>query len=212
MAASAAAASDAALERRSQRLVESLKSVQESPRSRIPTQVLEDAQGIIILRQQEAGFVLGGKGGFGVAMIRDLHGNWGPPAWIKTSEGSGGLQIGYQKLNVVILLMDEKALTLLYKPKFQLGVDAVATAGPLGANFEATTGYDSPILIYTNTDGLFAGAAFQGGFLIPDRKANIATYNGVESLPRIIAGRKVETPRLADKLHEALREMENSSL
>ena len=61
----------ATIEKRSLAIAESLHSIQHDTFSSIPASVLSRAKGVIILRQHEAGFIFGGKGGIGIAMIRD---------------------------------------------------------------------------------------------------------------------------------------------
>ncbi len=200
----------ATIEQRSLAISESLYSFQSDALASIPASVLKQAKGIIVLRQHEAGFIFGGKGGIGVALIRDSSGRWGPPAWLKTGSGSWGLQFGYQQLNVVLLLMNENVLNLLYRPKFRIGVDAAATAGPVGSAVEAKLGYEAPILVYTETEGLFAGASFEGGFLVPDKKANRVAYGGDYSVPQIISGRIVRFPEFGRPIRTSLENIERS--
>ena len=200
----------ATIEKRSLAIAESLHSIQRDAFSGIPASVLSRAKGVIILRQHEAGFIFGGKGGIGIAMIRDSSGRWGPPAWLKTGAGSWGLQFGYQKLNVVLLLMNENVLNLLYRPKFRVGVDAAATAGPVGSNVEAKLGNDTPILVYSETEGLYAGASFEGGFLVPDKKANRAAYGQSMTVPQIISGRLTRFPAFARPIRTSLENIERS--
>lgn len=200
----------ATIEKRSLAMAETLYSIQRDAFSSIPASVLDRAKGVIILRQHEAGFIFGGKGGFGVAMIRDSSGRWGPPAWLKTGAGSWGLQFGYQKLNVVLLLMNENVLNLLYRPKFRIGIDAAATAGPVGSNVEAKLGNNTPILVYSETEGLYAGASFEGGFLVPDKKANQFAYGNSFTVPQIISGRLSRFPAFARPIRTSLENIERS--
>ncbi|MEM9161217.1 MAG: lipid-binding SYLF domain-containing protein [Verrucomicrobiota bacterium] len=208
LASSVYAINEKTLDRRSLKLFETLNDIQTEANSRIPASVLKQAKGVIIMKQYEAGLVFGGKGGYGLAMTRGKDGKWGPPAWIKTGEGSWGLQVGVQKLNVVVLLMNDNVLNLLYNPKFRLGVDAGATAGPVGRNIEAKIGNDTPILIYTNTTGLYAGAALEAGFLIPAKKANALTYGDEYSIPQIISGRVVPMPEFGPPIVDKLQSIE----
>lgn len=198
------------VKKRSLAIAESLYAIQSDNFSRIPASVLRRAKGIIILRQHEAGFIFGVKAGIGLAMIRDSNGKWGPPAWLKTGAGSWGLQFGYQKLNVVLLLMNENVLNLLYRPKFRIGVDVAATAGPIGSNLEAKLGNDTPILVYAETEGLYAGATFEGGFLLPDNKTNQAAYGRRLSVPQIISGRKTSFPEFGRNIRARLQSIERS--
>ena len=196
------------LKRRSERLIRTLDDIQFEDVSKIPSEVLKNAKGIMIFRQYEAGFVLGGKGGFGIALLRNEDGDWGSPAWYKTGEGSGGLQIGMQKLNVAFLLMNDNALKMLSKKKFRIGIDAAATWGPAGSNVEAKVGYKAPVLIYSVTEGLYAGATFEGGFFLPDRKSNLAMYEDIFTTSEILSGKAGPPPAYIQPLIDRLYQIE----
>ena len=57
------------------------------------------------------------------------------------------------------------------------GVDIAATAGPFdeGGKIDTTT-IKEPILVYSSAGGLFAGAAFKGGGILPAAKNNDLYY------------------------------------
>lgn len=196
------------LAKRGAKIATTIENIQIEDASRIPAAVIRKAKGIIILRQFEAGFVFGGKGGFGLAMKRNEKGDWGPPAWIKTGEGSWGLQIGAQTLNVILLIMNEEGLQMLEKAKFRIGIDAAATAGPTGRTVEIKSGIDSPILSYTDTEGFYAGATFEGGFLMPDNKSNLAVYEDWLSVPEILESNELTFPPYAFRVIELLKKIE----
>lgn len=200
--------SEERLIKRAGKLVSTIENIQIEDSSRIPASILKEAKGIIILRQFEAGFVFGGKGGYGVALKRNGEGDWGPPAWIKTGEGSWGLQIGAQSLNVALLIMKEEGMDMLAKARFRIGVDASATAGPTGSNVEAKIGADTVILAYTDTEGLYAGATFEGGFLLPDYKANLTTYDEWLDVPEIISHEDVVVPAHLEAISALLEGIE----
>ncbi|MDQ8204377.1 lipid-binding SYLF domain-containing protein [Pelagicoccus sp. SDUM812003] len=199
----------AKLLRRSARIVKSLEMLQIEEDSKIPANIMSKARGIIILRQYEAGVIFGAKGGFGIAMIKDQDDQWSAPAWIKTGEISGGLQLGVQTLNVVLLIMNTESLRMLEKAKFQIGVDATVTRGPTGSTFEARIGEGIDLLAYTDTEGLYAGATFEGGFLLPDRKSNQLTYGERLSVPDIVKNPQIESPEHLSKLSVLLKRIEN---
>ncbi len=196
------------LERRAAKIGSTITSIQIEESSKIPAQIMKQARGIIILRQYEAGFIFGAKGGFGMAIKRHENGEWGSLAWIKTGEISGGLQIGAQTLNVVLLIMDDEGLKMLDKAKFQIGVDAAVTAGPTGSNATAQIGGDVSLLAYTDTEGLYAGATFEGGFLLPDKKSNAIAYGRAISVPEILAATDLQDPDYGEKIRDLLRRVE----
>jgi lipid-binding SYLF domain-containing protein len=166
------------LDLRIRRAAERLTEMQSDPKKRIPANLLAQAKGIIILHKVKAGLGIGGEAGNGVAMVRDRNtGVWSAPAFISSAEGSYGLQIGAQESDIILLLMNETGLKPLLGGSVNIGVDISATGGPIdeGGDFDTTTLKD-PILVYSNSDGLFAGAAFKGGGILPAEKNNQLYY------------------------------------
>ncbi len=199
---------DARLEKRVEKISDYFEQVMDSPESTIPPGLLRKAEGIIIMRQFKVGMGLGIKGGGGIAMARDgKNGQWSAPAFLKAGEASIGLQLGGQMLDSVFLLMNEKGMNLLSQTQFRIGVDAAATAGPHGAEAEVKYSGDVPILVYSNIGGLYAGATFESGFLVPDNKANAAYYNDEAILMgEILFKNKVEKTAEAKKLIELIEQ------
>ncbi len=164
---------DLRIRRASERFIE----MQADPAKRIPAQLLAQAKGIIILHKFKAGLLIGGEAGNGVALVRNREtGAWSAPAFVSSAEGSYGLQLGAQETDLVFLLMNETGLKPLLGGGVNVGVDVEATAGPAeeGGNFDTMT-MKSPILVYSDSGGLFAGAAVKGGAILPAQKNN-ATY------------------------------------
>lgn len=161
-----------------------LDTIQASER-RIPAFVLQNAKGIIMLHQVKAGLGIGGQAGGGVALVKDAEGNWGTPAFVASAEASWGLQIGAQESTIFLVLMDNNALKILSDARIGIGVDVQASAGPADIGGDAKIdNVNSPILVYSDSGGLFAGAAFEGGGIVPAKKNN-AIYYG-ESLQDIL--------------------------
>ncbi len=166
------------LDLRIRRAAERFIEMQAEPEKRIPADLISRAHGIIILHKVKAGLIVGGEAGNGVALVRNPQtGAWSAPAFISSAEGSYGLQIGAQETDLIFLLMNESALKPLLGGGINVGVDVAATAGPSGenANIDTMT-IKSPILVYSNAGGLFAGAAFKGGGIIPAHKNNDLYY------------------------------------
>jgi lipid-binding SYLF domain-containing protein len=144
----------------------------------IGSDLLARARGIIILHKFKAGLIVGGEAGNGIALVRDkTTGAWSAPAFISSAEGSYGLQIGAQESTIVLLLMNETGLKPLLGGSVNIGVDVAATAGPFdeGGKIDTTT-IQQPILVYSSSGGLFAGAAFKGGGILPEQKSNEMFY------------------------------------
>lgn len=166
------------LDQRIRRSADRFIEMQTEPGKRIPADLLARARGIIILHKFKAGLLVGGEAGNGVALVRDKNtGAWSAPAFISSAEGSYGLQIGAQESTIVLLLMNETGLKPLLGGSVNIGVDVAATAGPFdeGGKIDTTT-IQQPILVYSSSGGLFAGAAFKGGGILPEQKSNEMFY------------------------------------
>ncbi|MBK1876610.1 lipid-binding SYLF domain-containing protein [Pelagicoccus mobilis] len=200
------------LDRRGEKLAASVRDIQSLERSQIPADIMRQAKAVIVLKQYEAGVIFGASGGFGIVAKRDPEGYWGAPAWLKTGEISGGLQLGAQKLNVVLLVVKDRALEMLKKEKFQLGVDANIVRGPTGAYSESSIGQDADMLAYTAFEGYYAGASFEGGFLLPDNKANESSYGQKFEVTHIIEAPDLDTPDSLIELFELLDSIEVTGL
>lgn len=192
------------LDEKIDKAAERLDLIQGNPDTRIPTQVLANARGVIIVHQFKAGIGIGAQGGGGVAMVKDSRtGQWSPPAFVANAEGSYGWQIGAQNADTVFVIMQEEGMKILRQGGMKLGVDVRATAGPATTGAEAAVdNVDSPILVYSNQAGLYAGVAIEGGGIIPAQKNNL-TYYGI-SMQEVLFGSKAKmTPvgrKLANKL------------
>jgi lipid-binding SYLF domain-containing protein len=200
------AASEKKLASRIERAKEYFDELMADESTAVPRELMRKCTGVVILRQYKAGLVFGVKGGFGVALAKDEKtGQWSPPAFIKNAEGSYGLQIGGQSIDTVLVIVAKEGLQMLMKSKFKVGVDASAAAGPVGRDAEAKVGQGQAILVYSAAKGLYAGAVFEGGLLMPDNGANEKFYSkeGL-TLKDILFDGEVKMPEEAKPLVESL--------
>jgi lipid-binding SYLF domain-containing protein len=144
----------------------------------IPKEMLDKAEAIAVFPGViKAAFVIGGRGGQGV-ISRRVKGGWTAPAFFNLGGGSFGPQIGAQKTDYVLLIMNESGLNGLLKDKFELGGEASVAAGPVGREASASTNLrlDAGILSYSRSKGAFVGAALKGAVITPDNDLNEAIY------------------------------------
>jgi len=144
----------------------------------IPKEMLDTAEAIAVFPGViKAAFVIGGRGGQGV-ISRRVKGGWSAPAFFNIGGGSFGPQIGAQKTDYVLLIMNESGLNGLLKDKFELGGEASIAAGPVGREAGASTNprLDAGILSYSRSKGAFIGAALKGAVITPDNDLNEAVY------------------------------------
>lgn len=152
--------------------------IMKSPDKAIPKDLLERAEAIAIFPGViNAAFIIGGRGGMGIISRRTPTG-WSAPAFFKIGGGSFGAQIGGQKIDYIMLIMNDGGLKGLLEDKFELGGEASVAAGPVGRSASATTNptLDAAILSYSRTKGLFAGVAIKGAVITPDNDRNQAVY------------------------------------
>ena len=168
------------------------------PDKGIPEEVLEHAKCIAVVPHMvKGGFVVGGKGGKGVATCRTAKG-WSAPAFITISGGNWGLQIGVEAVDLVMIIQNEKGMQKLLESNFHLGADASAAAGPVGRHAEAGTNWkmDTEILTYSRAKGAFAGLTLEGASIRQDDDSRHAIY-GPEVTTRALLLGKVSAPAVA---------------
>jgi lipid-binding SYLF domain-containing protein len=144
----------------------------------IPKELLDKAEAVAVFPDVvKAAFIVGGHGGQGV-ITRRLRRGWSAPAFFNLSGGSFGAQIGAQKTDYVLLVMNDEGLKGLLKDKFELGGEVGVAAGPVGRELSASTNprLDAGILSYSRSKGVFVGAALKGAVISPDNDLNVAVY------------------------------------
>ncbi len=119
------------------------------------------------------GFVVGGRHGRGVLIIKDEKGLWQNPYFITFTGGSIGWQIGAQASDVILVFKSRRSIEAIRKGKFTLGADAAVAAGPVGRQAEAATDTTLRAEIYSfaRSRGLFAGVSLEGSSLSIDNEA-----------------------------------------
>jgi len=167
-----------------------LQEFQRRPETAIPSNVLQRAKALIILNQFRAGFFFGVKDGYGVIMVRRADNSWSIPVLIRAGEASLGLQVGATSVESIYVVMDANVPKLLFKERFNIGVDAKAVAGPHEASKERYNEeiLKTPILAYTRAVGAFVGATVKAGYLNRDDDINMLLYHTQYKLPELLYG------------------------
>lgn len=165
-----------------------LQEFQANPDTAIPASVLQRARALIIVNQFKAGFFFGVKDGYGVVMVKKASGQWSVPVIIAAGEASLGLQIGAKSVETIMVITDDQTPKLLFKERFNVGVDAKAVAGPHEAEREQENRpiVDAPVLVYTKAKGLYAGATLKVGYLSRADPANFELYHTQYTMPEIL--------------------------
>lgn len=145
----------------------------------IPKMLFNESQGIVIVPHLiNAGFVIAGKRGKGIAMIKNADGTWSDPVFVTITGGSVGLQAGVQAVDLILIFKNRETLQKIGTGSFTLGGDASVTAGPVGRNSSASTDYklEAEVYSYSKSKGLFAGISISGSALDVDAAANTNFY------------------------------------
>ncbi len=173
-----------------------LQEFQRRPDLAIPAKVWQHARAVIILNQFKAGFLLGVQDGYGVIMVRKPGGRWSLPVIINAAEASLGFQLGAKAIESIFIVTDDTTSRLLFTQRFNVGVDAKAVAGPKFA--EAENNNESlmrtPMLAYTRSVGLFAGATVKAGHISRNDQANFILYNTRYTMPELLYSDWVPPP------------------
>ena len=154
------------------------------------------AKAVIILNQFKAGFLLGVQDGYGIIMVKKPDGRWSLPVLINAGEASLGFQVGAKSVETLFIITDEATPRMLFKNRFNLGVDAKAVAGPKAAEKERNNKeiLDTPLLAYVKTVGLYAGATVKAGHISRNDKANFILYNTEYTMPELLYSNWVQPP------------------
>ena len=202
MVASALGVDRADLENRLRKLTLKFEIMQSKLDKRIPPQQVRNAQGIILLDRTKAGFLFAYQGGSGAVMVKDTKsGQWSPPAFLKANEASLGFQIGGQQSFIVVLLMNTNAIQTLMQGSFKFGGEASGTAGNNSSAAEGTISSTEPLmLVYSDREGLYGGAALKGDALTPDTEADIAYYGQYLTMKESLFDQKVKPSPAATEL------------
>jgi lipid-binding SYLF domain-containing protein len=158
--------------------------------NQIPPRHRERARCVVIVPSLvRAGFVVGARHGDGVASCRSKAG-WSGPVFVSITGGSAGLQVGVESSDLVMLVMNDRGMTKLFRSSFALGADASAAAGPVGQATQAGTdaSITAEILTYARSRGLFAGAELSGAVVKQDGDAIKAVYGTAADVHDILAG------------------------
>ena len=139
---------------------EAYESIVKGPQSEVPRKILTGALCIGVIPNLMTGaFVVGGTHGEGLVSCKDKNGEWSQPATISLNQGSVGLQAGAKIADMVLFFRTTDAVEALKKGNFTLGTDVSAVAGSYDANISSS---DAGVIVYSRSDGLFAGVSVNG--------------------------------------------------
>lgn len=181
-------------------------------RAEIADAVAADARCVVAVPALvQGGLVVGGRGGRGFAGCLKKGAEWSEPAPVVISGASFGAQIGVEKSDVLMVIMNDEAKSALLEGHFELGVDASAAAGPVGAEASKDFKAESGVVSYERSKGLFAGATLNGATISRDDEATQALYGGLPELRSLLQGPMPSPGAPADRFVAAVRDGFGSS-
>jgi lipid-binding SYLF domain-containing protein len=179
------------------------KSLLADPIWAIYQEQFRKAKGVVLAPDIiKAGLVIGVGGGQCLVLARTTDGTngWSLPSFCGIGEASIGLQVGIQKLEVMLLIMNEEALRYIASGTAILGGEVGLSIGLIGSSVESSTtlnlGYD--IVAFARTQGFYGGIVLDGGYIGPDKTYNEAYYG------RPISARDILFGNTADNEHATI--------
>jgi lipid-binding SYLF domain-containing protein len=170
---------------------QALREIMNIPEGGIPEALMARAHGIAVIPRVVKGALgFGGQWGKGLMSQRQEDGRWSSPTYVEIGGGSFGFQIGVEASDAVLVFTDEAGIKGLLKGKIKLGVDASATAGPVGRKAEVAADVllRSGIFSYSRSKGLFAGVSLDGSAVGIDDAANRKVYGKSLTAEEILFG------------------------
>lgn len=192
---------------RLRRATEVFREIMRTPDKGIPEDLLDKSECVAIVPGlKKGGLGIGARYGKGVVMCRNEKRTWSAPSFLTIEGGSIGLQIGYQQIDLVMLIMNREGMEKLVGDKFTVGADASAAAGPVGRQASAETNIrlDAQILTYSRAKGLFAGITLNGAVVKQDKDDNRDFYGKEIDARQILFTGEVPMPVEARPLASAL--------
>jgi|TARA_B100001971_G_scaffold215172_1_gene258814 lipid-binding SYLF domain-containing protein len=192
----------------------------------IPKQILKDAKGIVILTIVKTGLIINGSVGTGIILIKQDNQSqdnesqdnqsqegqqWSGPSAVGMCGLSIGLQLGLEKVDVIIVLNTDDAVQQFMKSnQVTLGGEASISVGPVGRDAEVALGLTTrgvePMYSYSKSKGLYAGLSVEGKILMLREACNYKFYNQIIPVRQILSNNNVQIPPNEDltRIYEIL--------
>ena len=164
-----------------------LDNVMKDSENGIPQNLVNASGGIVIFPEacRTAAGAFNGRGGTGIAMIRNENGSWSRPFFVLIREGNLGYKIGAQASDLVLLFKNSRDIMNIERTEIALGDDIGIAAGPVkqGLSSAVNTTFVTEVYSYQRSEGVFEGANLKGGILSHYARYCNSLY-GVETMNR----------------------------
>ncbi len=182
-----------------------LREMAKIPEGTIPSEILKNAQGLVILRTIKAGAGISGMGGTGIVLAKTVKG-WSAPSAVGVGGAGIGIQIGAEVNDLVLILNSRETVDKFAKmASLSLGIDVSAAAGPVGRTLEAgvVLPKQADVYSYSLTKGLFMGISLEQTVFAVRNEANETYYKKPVTASELLSG-KVPPPAGAKSLYQEL--------
>jgi len=171
-------------------IVEKLK---EDPKA---NDLLGKAKGIVIVPHYiQAALVFGGRGGSGLLLVRRGM-KWSDPVFYKISGGTFGAQIGGTKGALAFFLMSDKAIEVFQNKASTWSMNAGAGLAAVSFSKQTPETATLPdVVVWSDTKGLFGGAAVGASKISRDMRANQIYYKNPDITAQEILAGAVASPQ-----------------
>jgi SH3 domain-containing YSC84-like protein 1 len=172
----------------------------------IPESLLKGCRAIVVFPGVIKGaFGWGARRGHGAISCRGAEG-WSAPVFMTITGGSFGLQLGVEKSDLVLFVMNDRSAHALVRNEFTLGARGGVAAGPVGRGAEGTTDIklNAEIYSYARSKGLFAGISLEGARMNVDKSANRRFYGKDVTAESLLFSSSSEVPAGAKSFLGAL--------
>jgi lipid-binding SYLF domain-containing protein len=196
-------------EEEAQRVQEAVNVVSEMPATvMLPNRVAV----AVIPGSKKAAFGFGARWGRGLLTMRDEHGYWLPPSFIRITGGNFGFQAGVQSTDLVLIFTNERAINSLLRGRFTLNADAAYALGTFGQKFQVGTPvpFSSGILSRSRSKWLYGGVSLDGTAITVDNRSNARVYGKNISGRDILLAQRVETNSVVDPFLSAMEKVSPS--
>ncbi len=169
--------------------------------------LLNSSHGVVIIPSVFRGGYIGGVDtGSGVLVTKGNTGQWGYPSFYSVNNISFGLQAGLEQTEMMMLLMNRKAIDAIVRNQFRFGADAGFSVAVWGGGGEGatTTNMGADIIVVNKTKlGLYGGVSLKSGSLIRRKDFN-ESYYGTGATPISISQHHAYQNPAANALRSAL--------
>jgi len=139
---------------------------------------VNQARAVLIVPDYVRGGVgIGGAAGTGVLMQKEDGAGWSAPRFFDVRAANLGVQLGFQKGDLMIVIANTDTLRAILSGEFSLAADAQLQAGDVteGAQASTTTSFgNTGYAVYMRGEGAYAGATVGGSKISSNRALDSA--------------------------------------